>query len=320
MPSYLLHGVPLESDIPLPEVARSRARGRGVRIQRSEMPASETIEWFHRWQIAGGPRTAQQNTWMLFGRLHDGYLLRLNDLADFEISSAGDRVGCRALDDLPAATLRHLLLDQILPLALSQAGRLVLHASAVHVPRFGSIAFVGPAGAGKSTLAAALTSRGCQLVSDDSLLVALDQPTLFALPGYPGVRLWRDSSRGLRLEGYRATAVAHYTRKQRLTGRSLPFRQLASPLRVIFVLGRRRTRQRASRTRVLTARDALVSLVSHTYLLDVQDRRQLTRMFGDLASIAARLPVARLDVRHAGKSLTRAAAEVLALARSFADS
>jgi hypothetical protein len=320
MPSYLFHGVPLHSDIPLPEVTRSRARGRGVLIQRTETPVSEKIEWFHRWQIPAGPQARQQNTWMSFGRLQDGYLLRLKDLADFEISSAGDRVRCRSVDDLPASTLRHLLLDQILPLALRQSGRLVLHASAVHVPRFGAIAFAGPAGAGKSTLAAALATRGCQLVSDDSLLVSLDRPVVSAVPGYPGVRLWRDSSRSLRLDGDAATAVAHYTRKQRLSGASLPFRRLPSPLRVVVVLGRRRAQSHASRTRRLTSRDALVSLVRSTYLLDVQDRRQLARMFGDLASLAARVPVVRLDVRHAGTSLARAAVEVLDLARRAVDS
>lgn len=320
MPRYILHGVPLDSEIALPEVTRSRARGRGVLIQRGNAPTSERIEWFHRWQLAAGPRAKQQTPWMSFGRLHAGYLLRVNGLADFEISSAGDRIRCRSMDGLPASTLRHLLLDQVLPLTLSQSGRFVLHASAVHVPRFGTIAFAGPAGAGKSTLAAALAMRGCPLVSDDSVLVAFEEPTILALPGYPGVRLWRDSSRGLRLEGHRATAVAHYTRKQRLTGASLPFRQLASPLRVIFVLGRGRSQTHASRTRRLTARDALVSLVRYTYVLDVQDRRQLARIFSDLASIAARVPVARLDVRHAGASLTRAAGEVLALARAAVDS
>jgi hypothetical protein len=76
----------------------------------------------------------------------------------------------------------------------------------------------------------------------------------------------------------------------------------------------------ASRARGLTSRDALVSLIGYTYVLDVKDRRQLSRMFGGLASIAVRIPVARLDVRHAGGDLTRTAHEVLALARTAVDS
>ncbi len=42
------------------------------------------------------------------------------------------------------STLRHFLLDQVLPLALSRSGRLVLHASAVHVPRLGLRGLRGP--------------------------------------------------------------------------------------------------------------------------------------------------------------------------------
>ena len=317
---YLLHGVPLESEIALPEVVRSRTRDGGVLIERTDTPPNDRVEWFNRWQITGPPGTKTQRTWLSFGRVSGGYLLRFPDLADFEISSTGDRVRCRAIDGLPASTFRHLLLDQVLPLALSQSGNLVLHASAVHVPRFGTIAFAGRAGAGKSTLAAALTTHGCQLMSDDSLLISLKQAAVLAMPGYPGVRLWGDSSRGLRLDGRRASEVAHYTRKQRLSGASLPFRHVASPLRVLFILGRRRSQKRASRMQKLTSRDALVALVRYAYLLDVQDRSQLARTFRDLASIAVRVPVVRLDVRHAGSSLTRAAAEVLDLARRAVDS
>jgi hypothetical protein len=319
---YLFHGVLLDSEIPLPEAMRTHARGRGVRIQRADTPADpptgDRIEWYNRWALAGAP-DGRRHTWLSFGRVNDGYVLSFPDFADFEISSTGDRVRCRAADGLPASTFRHLLLDQVLPLALSQSGELVLHASAVHVPRFGTIAFAGPSGAGKSTLAAALATRGCQLLSDDSLRISPQASAIVAEPGYPGVRLWRETSRSLGLDGRATDAVAHYTRKQRLTGACLPFRKRASPLRLICVLGRRRTAS-PSRTRTLSTRDSLVALVRYTFVMDAEDRDQLSRMFSGLASIVAKIPVVRLDVRRAGQGLPRTADEVLALARTAADS
>lgn len=278
------------------------------------------MHWFHRWLVPAGPKAKHQRTWLSFGRRDDGYLLRFGDLADFEVSAAGDRIRCRPATGLAAMTLRHLLLDQVLPLALSQAGRLVLHASAVHVPRLGAIAFAGRAGAGKSTLAAALAMRGCQLMADDSLVVAAGPPAMMALPGYPGVRLWSEASRGLRLDRSATASVAHYTRKQRIRAAALRFHDTPSPLRAVFLIGRQRAAGLPSRTRSLGARDRLVSLVRYTYLMDVHDRRQLAQMFGNLAALVAHIPVVRLDVRNARRSLLPAADEVLALARAAVDS
>jgi hypothetical protein len=317
---YLLHGVALDSEIVLPEAVRSRVRGPGLLIQRADAPTSDRIEWFHRWRVPAGSRDKQLHTWLSFGRMDDGYLLRFHDLADFEISKAGDRIRCCPMDGLPASTLRHLLLDQILPLVFSYGGRLVLHASAVHVPRLGTLAFAGPAGAGKSTLAAGLAMRGCQLVADDSLLISSRGSAVMVLPGYPGVRLWNESSRRLRLDRSKTSAVAHYTRKQRVRPASLPFRDKASPLRVIFLLGHRRAKGQPSRTCALASRDRLVSLVRYTYLMDVQDRHQLSQMFVNVTTVVDRVPVLRLDVRGGGQSLLRAADEVLALARAAIDS
>jgi hypothetical protein len=121
---------------------------------------------------------------------------------------------------LPRTTFRHLLLDQVLSLVLSQSGHFVLHASAVHSNEFGTVAFVGHAGSGKSTLGGALGIRGCSVASDDCLVVADVGGTPMVVPGYPGLRLWRDS------------------------------------------------------------------LAPYVYLMDVEDRDQLSRMFSQLATLA----------------------------------
>jgi pimeloyl-ACP methyl ester carboxylesterase len=236
------------------------------------------------------------------------------------VSTAGDRITCRPVARLAASTLRHLLLDQVLPLALSRSGRLVLHASAVHIPRLGSVAFVGPTGCGKSTLAAALGLRGCHVVTDDCLVVdhsekSRETPGSMAVPGYPGLRLWRDSARGLGLERDAAANVAHYTAKRRLVTAAVKFRTSPSPICALFVLGRRRRPAEPARTRALGSRDRFMSLAPYTYVMDIEDRRQLSQMFRSLATLAADVPIVRLSVPDSRRRVLETADVVMGLTR-----
>ena len=218
------------------------------------------------------------------------------------MSAAGDRIRCRPAPRLATTTLRHLLLDQVLPLAVSRHGKLVqlvLHASAVHVPRIGAIAFAGPTGCGKSTVAAALGLRGCPTITDDCLIIAGARGRRSILPGYPGVRLWRKTARALGLGG--GDPVTHYSSKRRLDA-EMPFRRRPSPLRAIFALGRRVPPNRPACAIPLQSRDRLMALAPYTYLLDVGDRRQLAQTFSALSAIVTELPVQRLRLRDASRT------------------
>ena len=91
--------------------------------------------------------------WTEFHRVSGGYLLRFPDLADFEVSADGTDVVAHPAGDTDDATIEHLYINQLVPLALSRQGRPTFHASVVMV-RGGVIAFLGESGMGKSTLAA----------------------------------------------------------------------------------------------------------------------------------------------------------------------
>jgi hypothetical protein len=315
--NYQLHGVNVASAIALPGVRRSSHQGPPrVSIELGAAPGGESLNAFHNWRVPG----RRSRPWLSIGRVADGYQLRFPDLADFEVSTAGDRITCRPVAPLAASTLRHLLLDQVLPLALSRSGRLVLHASAVHIPRLGSVAFVGPTGCGKSTLAAALGLRGCQVVTDDCLVVdhsekSRETPGSMAVPGYPGLRLWRDSARGLGLERDAAANVAHYTAKRRLMTAAVKFRTSPSPICALFVLGRRRRPAEPARTRALGSRDRFMSLAPYTYVMDIEDRRQLSQMFRSLATLAAYVPIVRLSVPDSRRRVLETAEVVMGLTR-----
>jgi hypothetical protein len=314
--SYLFHGLPVASDLPLVELPRVAERAT-LSVRLARRVEDRGAAWFHDWKVARHSRRGPLAVWLSFARLPAGrgFLLRFHDLADFEVALRGDLVIAAPAAGVPRVTIRHLLLDQVLPLVLHLRGRLALHASAVAVPGFGAIAFAGPAGAGKSTLAAAFASRGAAVLCDDCLVFSGDTPPAI-VPGYPGVRLWPDAIRRLRLSTTGERQVAHYTRKRRiLTGR-VRSRSAPVPLRVLFVLGPRAKLARPTRARSLSARDRVMSLVPYGWLIDVADRAAVARVFEQLCAVAVRVPVARLTVGDGRRGLPRAADEVLALARA----
>lgn len=98
-----------------------------------------------------------------------------------------------AAADVPVQDIRTFLLGTMLGVVLHQRAIVPLHASTVAVEQR-AVAIAGVAGAGKSTMAQLLASRGCQLIADDITPVRLDPAgRAHALPLLPQVKLWRDA-------------------------------------------------------------------------------------------------------------------------------
>jgi len=154
--------------------------------------------------------------------------------------------------------LRLLLQGPALALLLHQRGALVLHASAVAFGGGGQL-FLGAAGAGKSSLAAALHARAHALLSDD--IVAMDftgRPTVHR--GVAQLKLWPDATAALV-----ADSNAGVSLRDGLTKRGwLDASPLDQPLPVnrAYVLGAAST---CSATRMAPA-EAFTELVRHSYV------------------------------------------------------
>src|SRR5262249_46341450 len=156
-----------------------------------------------------------------------------------------------------------LLLDHALPHVLAQAGKPVFHAAAV--ARVGeAVAFAGPTGRGKTTLTTDLCRHGFALLTDDCLVLDPRGEQVFALPRYPGSRLWPRAATALFGERSQRSAVAHYTTKVRLdAGDNLPFWDTPAPLGRLYFLAPAEEGERLGAVRVtrLTAREAFVDLL-----------------------------------------------------------
>jgi hypothetical protein len=240
----------------------------------------------------------QQRRWLACSRVRDGYLLRFLWKADFHISRDGCEIACvRRAPWTPLSSVRHLLLDQVFPMVLNLRGREAIHATAVMV-RGGAVAFLGPAGAGKSTLAASFLLAGHRALGDDCLVLEARR-AIRAVPAYPGFRLWNDSAQALGTDTSAAMPVAAYTAKVRMLSRECgaDFPGGPVPLRRIYRLIRGRCERKKIRVpavEALAPRDALIELVSATFPLDVRDQGMLERHFRVMQRVASEIPVLRV--------------------------
>ena len=293
---YRFCDLTVQSAMPLPELHTVNNTEMGCNFQvlahRSQEPHS--CQWFHQWFSPDG------EVWLALGRFETAYLLRFPGLADFLVLQDGKSIQCWPCPDTPAATIRHLLLDQVMPLLLSWLGRLVLHASAVSTPE-GAIAFVGKTGSGKSTLASSFSEDRAAVLSDDCLLLQEEHGGLTAIPSYPGVRLWPEVADAMFEEGKPLAEVAHYTEKRRVNGNAgIEFCTLPAALRRVFFLAPLGEADQAAEIRIepLSSRDAVIELVKYTYLIDVTDRQRLQQDFERLTRVAIQPLFYRLVFPH----------------------
>ena len=251
-----------------------------------------SIRWFHHWTFPTGRR------WLSFARLDDGYLLRFPRFADFLVRLSAREVAARRGRSTPHDTFRHLLLDQVLPLIVANRDCLALHASVLDV-NGGAIAFLGAAGQGKSTLAAALGRRGHAVLSDDCCVVRRSTNGFDVWSTYPGVRLFAPSRDHVFGEAPpRGRRVSHYSSKRRVMADdgTARFAAVPVPLRRVYVLADRASGSRVPRVEIVrrSRRDSVVDLVGGTFFLDVTDPERALDAFGLAADIAASLPVCSL--------------------------
>ena len=242
---------------------------------------------FHEWTFPDG------TWWTLFFRTDAGYLLRFPGLADFTVSTDGQSVRCWPAPGISENTVQHLYLNQVLPLALSKQGKLVFHASAIDIDG-AAVAFMGESGKGKSTLAASFATSGFHFLTDDGLMVEACGDGYQVMPSHPSIRLWQDSEAALIAPATPTAPALEFTSKSRfLAGESIPFCDTPRPLRRVYFLGD------GSASAITFQRmkpgEALIELVKHSFLLDIEEKQMLATHF-DVLSTLASLPIYyRLD-------------------------
>jgi hypothetical protein len=294
---YEAYGLTLASDSLLPELLPSRGSQAVAEVRVNLDNPSGEFRPMTNWMVTTA--SSEGTPWLFWARVSDGYLLRFQDLADFLIHPDGCRIDClAAANGVSATTLRHLLIDHVLPRALNRIGLDALHATAVIFDRR-VCAFVAEAGTGKSTLAASFLLAGYPTFADDCLVLRDTRPPI-AMPAYPGVRLWEESFKALRDSiGRRGTPVAQYTAKTRQLGDIEGFSAEPLPLSRIYLLARHAAHDSggqalAPRLDPLKPGEAFAALMAATFPLDITDNAMLARHFRLLSHVAAEIPIRRL--------------------------
>jgi hypothetical protein len=186
--AYELCGLPIVSDIPLPELAE---RDGGDAPDAIEIRMGDVPE-----ELDGA---VFRNDWVQIDAAGDRVLLQFPGIARYAIER-GRRITVAPQMRPDAPDIRLFLLGEAFGYLCHQRGLLPIHAAAVEIGD-GVVLLSGESGEGKSTLASAFWRAGHRVLTDDLALLDLSQADeAIVRPGLPRMRLWPDSARQADLE------------------------------------------------------------------------------------------------------------------------
>lgn len=245
-------------------------------ILESRNQAPLESDMFHRWELPDG------QIWTEFHREMNGYLLRFPDIADFQISKDGKVIIAWPALGIPQSTTEHLYLNQVYPLALSRQGKMVFHASAIEIAS-DCVAFIGHSGIGKSTLAASFATNGFRFLTDDGLRIDKDSGHYWVKPSNPSIRLWEDSEVALSVTGNVAPPL-HFTSKSRYhASEIIAFCDQPRLLKRVYFLSDEECQ--SPQIDAVQSSQALIELVKHSFLIDINEKNMLAEHFNELAQL-----------------------------------
>ena len=179
--------------------------------------------------------------------------------------------------------IRDLYRRHILPLVMQANGCEAIHASAV-MAGHSVVAFCGPGGAGKSTIAYALSRRGFPQYADDVLvmLAAPGHVEALSIPFLPRLRVPTARFFGKRLVRHLASELDSHSPRD--------------PLAAIFVLDRIDDGPSRAELRRCSNAEALTALLPHAQKFDALNPSSRNRLLRNYLEVAAVVPV--LTVRY----------------------
>jgi hypothetical protein len=184
---YLIFGLGLKLDGPLGELnIAPTSRNIDVRVfSTNRRPLHfDSLEWRPTYRSAdfdsnGAPvlviHSDSTATWLR---------MRYSDGTEFVLDRTGSEVHLFWVPPSTPEDVLTYLLGPVLGLLLYLRGLTCLHASAIACDG-AALVFVGPAEAGKSTLAAAYARQGYRVLTDDVLVLVRNEHSIVAIPGVP---------------------------------------------------------------------------------------------------------------------------------------
>jgi hypothetical protein len=294
-----IYGLGVLANKPIPTVPHSPITSADVRVSFGALP-----DWFNSLQphqvettyVADYTNESGKPA-IVFSKLHGGNFYRFSyaDNTEFVIDNRGREIWTTWQEPLTLEDTATYLLGPVMGFVLLLRGLVCLHASAI-VNDGKAIALVGPAGAGKSTTAAAFSARGFSVLAED--VVTLDDrgDSFLVRPSYPCIRLWPASAASLYGSPSALPPLTPNWDKcyLDLTQQSGQFESTPQPLAAIYVLAERNDDPEAPFVRPLDQAAGLVELIANTYGTKLLDKHMRARQFELLTRVLATVPLRRV--------------------------
>jgi hypothetical protein len=232
------------------------------------------------WQVAGG----------------DNFNLKYADGTEFLVNRAGSKIwAIWPPAELTLEDTATYLLGPIMGFVLLLRGHVCLHASAVVIADQ-AVALLGPAGAGKSTTAAAFAETGYQVLAEDVLTLDENEDRYYVRPAYPCIRLWPASVKALygsETELPRLTPTWDKCYLD-LTQEGYGFRNEVTPLGAIYLLGERSEGPEFPSIEDMSEQETMMSLIANTYATYLLDKAMRAREFTFLSQLIKKIPIRKV--------------------------
>jgi hypothetical protein len=232
---------------------------------------------------------------LVFGwRTGDEHWLSLPELVRFRFRPGSTVVTAYPAPEATSEDVMDAYYSAVLPMVVQIVLRgQSLHASAVVTPEGQIVALCGPSQSGKTTVAVALSRRGCGLWADDTVAfeVRADGVTALRLPFELNLR----EPSAAYFDGLPEDATPH------ANGHPLEWAQ--ARLGAFCVLERLEDPQGSPMVERLSPREALIALLSQSFRFKPQRHEEKRRMMHDYLEAVAQLPVFRLRYRAGFETL-----------------
>jgi len=281
---YRYFNLLIDSNIPLPELPEKENGAAVIRFQLlGTMPKVKEHHWNHHWCTSDGEISISS------AKIGKDYILRFPGLADFHLHREGAELQCYPCAGIDDVSIRHLLLDQVIPRVIGHSGSIVLHASAVEINGV-AVLFLGDTGWGKSTLATSFLMNGHTILTDDCLLIKQENGNVTGMFSYVGARLMDDSIKAIVGEKFKLNKMAHYSTKKRLILHAdFTNKNDEIPIAALFLLT---SPEHAAKTGTIliekiNGAQIATEIIKHSFILDVFDKGKIAEKFSKTGGIAA---------------------------------
>lgn len=291
-----IYGLGVIANRPIPGVPPSAIVSEDVRLSFGSLPAwlnDVTATQIETSYVAEYKSECGEPALRVF-RVLDGnyYRFYYADQTEFLIDRSGTEVWAQWSTPLTIEDTATYLLGPVMGFVMLLRGIVCLHASAIVVDDE-AVALLGSAGSGKSTTAAAFSTRGYSILAED--VVTLDDrgDHFLVRPGYPCIRLWPASVKALYgSETYLPKLTPNWEKcyldlKHQFHGDALP-------LAAIYHLGERRHEATAPFVETLGPAEGLLSLIANTYATKLMNKAMRAREFELLTRVLNNVPLRRV--------------------------